>query len=176
MFWWITEEKKVKCPTGMCQICSCSHWKALSNHFWFWPWFTKAILNRIVVGSPLSFVTPSPALASLPPLTRCFYVLPPLIHNGMSHALKRPLSWVHFSVRVFLMIYVPKSCCLLPPPLLHCLPTRPMIMIIRVLCQNYCEIPSRQDSHQRVFFSMGLCTTVVCVEAVRRAPALIRHK
>lgn len=44
------------------------------------------------------------------------------------------------------------------------------------LATDYCEMPFRKHSHQRVFLSSGLCTKVVCVEAVRRAPALIRHK
>lgn len=99
---------------------------------WFWPWFcTKATLDGIVVVSLLSVDTPNPTLASLPPLTRCFYVLPPLIHNGMSHAPKRPLSWVHFCVCVCVLMFLSKDHSAFFY-IIFCQATRLMIMAIRL--------------------------------------------
>lgn len=99
------------CPAGKCHIWEFSS-KDLSNQrslvslAGFDPDSAqKPHWDGIVVVSLLSVDTPNPTLASLPPLTRCFYVLPPLIHNGMSHAPKHSLLCV-------LMFYIQQSFCL----------------------------------------------------------------
>lgn len=98
----------------------------------------------------------------------------PLIHNGMSHALKRPLSWVHF---LFDNVYILRSFCFFfsSSPSSFANPLGLWSWLSEFCLGTIVKSPPGK-THQRVFFSMGLCTTVVCVEAVRRAPALIRHK
>lgn len=98
----------------------------------------------------------------------------PLIHNGMSHGLKHLLSWVHFCVKrsAFRLFSVWGSLF----PFTSFLPTHWAYDCGYQFCLGtIVKSPFETDSHYRVF-SMGLCTTEACVEAVRRAPALIRHK
>lgn len=128
--------------------------------------------------SLLSVDTPKPYFSQPPsphPLLLC---AAPLIHNGMSHALKRPLSWVHFCERARVSGLHPKI--ILPFFFLFsssfAKPARLLIIVIRVLFRETIVKSPPGKTHQRVFFSTGSCTTAVCVEAVRRAPALIRHK
>lgn len=93
----------------------------------------------------------------------------PLILSGMPQALKHPL----FSSLLFSSVFY------LQRLLIYFHPNLPNLWLWLSkfrLATDYCEMPFRKHSHQRVFFSSGLCTKVVCVEAVRRAPALIRHK
>lgn len=93
----------------------------------------------------------------------------PLILSGMPQALKHPLSLVPFCFHLF---YLQRLLIYFHPNL----PNLWLWLSKFRLATDYCEMPFRKHSHQRVFFSSGLCTKVVCVEAVRRAPALIRHK
>lgn len=101
----------------------------------------------------------------------------PLIHNGMSHALKRPLS-LECSFCVCACVDVKHPKIILPCLVIVRQATRLVIMVITIIffkC-NHRKNPPPGETHHWVFFSMGLCTTAVCVGAVRRAPALIKNK
>lgn len=131
------------CPTDMCQIWEFSS-KDLSKHHslvsltGFDPDSAQKP-HWTALWSCLSCQSTQPYFSQPPSPHWLLLCAAPLIHNGMSHALNRPLSWVPFCV-CLCQCFISKDHCFI----IFCKPTRLMIMVIRVLWRNYSKIPLQE--------------------------------